>query len=477
MHQWYWKKNGIKHGTVTTLQLKGMAERGKLKPNDLIWCKGLPKWTLASEANGLDFGSPDTVADLKEHDEIDFSEIAELSKAHAKRKDIALPIKRNGTSLYHGIIKHRCVHCATGLESESSLAGKQDTCPICNNLTPVPLTSTMGAGAFFRKIPKAAYIGCAAVVLVAVVSLTAWLAFRDTWERDHGPELRQMGERTISLIRAGKDEEGVAKYEAMLALVGNRQLEDPQLRQAVADAKAKAEPVKRQLEEQRREVERQRRMAAEAAARKRYHGHWMTETDALAVHMYIGPEAYQNVLMNMGEEDGRYVYRYEIISARGDWMRVKHRDGPAVSLWRLSADGKTLSTRIEVDKTGERVPKEFYDENPGLLGIYTRVDDSLVPPGRPTSSSPPSRQAANYMSTEERAVAAKLLVRLLRNYPEKQNTLRAEDKGTLLMFIVDCAERNELARADALLLMKYASGPPSVREVIWRLAKGELGED
>jgi hypothetical protein len=113
----------------------------------------------------------------------------------------------------------------------------------------VPQKSTVGAGAFFSRVPKSVYIGCAAIALLGIVSLSLWLVLRDTWERDHGAELRQISEQTIALIRAGKNEDGVAKYEAMRALVGDRQLEDPQLRKALADAKELAEPTRRKVNE------------------------------------------------------------------------------------------------------------------------------------------------------------------------------------------------------------------------------------
>ena len=58
-----------------------------------------------------------------------------------------------------------------------------------------------------------------------------WLALRDTWERDHGDELRSMIGETILLIHDGEDEQGIAKYEAVLTFIGDRQLESHHLRQ------------------------------------------------------------------------------------------------------------------------------------------------------------------------------------------------------------------------------------------------------
>lgn len=172
-------------------------------------------------------------------------------------------VHRNPVS--KGTIKYECADCGTPLESEGNLAGKQDTCPSCGKAVVVPLQSTTGTAAFFRKIPKSVYIGSTIVVLVAIVSLSLWIVLRDTWESDHSAEIRQMSETTISLIHDKKNEEGVSKYEAMLALVGDRQLQDPSLRQSMLNAKEIAEPVRKQVNEA-KNLERLRVMEDQAKA-------------------------------------------------------------------------------------------------------------------------------------------------------------------------------------------------------------------
>lgn len=56
MADWYWMKNGEKHGPVDTAHLKQLALTGQLQPTDTIWREGLPNWVPASKAKGLEFG-------------------------------------------------------------------------------------------------------------------------------------------------------------------------------------------------------------------------------------------------------------------------------------------------------------------------------------------------------------------------------------------------------------------------------------
>jgi S1-C subfamily serine protease len=165
MAEWYWMKDGQKHGPVDTAHLKEMARAGQLQPTDTIWREGLPNWVPASQANGLEFG-------------VNRSARGSTSVATAPPSPSSQAVSSRGT------IKYRCVHCGGGLESEARFAGKQDTCPMCGKATPVPIHSTTGAGALFRKIPKAVYIGFAAVGLIAATFLTVWLVAH----RGSGPD-------------------------------------------------------------------------------------------------------------------------------------------------------------------------------------------------------------------------------------------------------------------------------------------------
>ena len=54
--QWYYSKAGSdeKHGPVTTAELKELAAKGEIVPDDLIWCEGKsPDWVPAKSAMGL----------------------------------------------------------------------------------------------------------------------------------------------------------------------------------------------------------------------------------------------------------------------------------------------------------------------------------------------------------------------------------------------------------------------------------------
>ncbi len=53
MADWYWMKDGQKHGPVDTAHLEQLARAGRLQPSDMIWRDGLPSWVPASKAKGL----------------------------------------------------------------------------------------------------------------------------------------------------------------------------------------------------------------------------------------------------------------------------------------------------------------------------------------------------------------------------------------------------------------------------------------
>ncbi len=65
MVEWYWMKDGQKHGPVDTADLKQLARTGQLQPTDTIWREGLPNWVSASKAKGL-YPEPTDMSDLEE---------------------------------------------------------------------------------------------------------------------------------------------------------------------------------------------------------------------------------------------------------------------------------------------------------------------------------------------------------------------------------------------------------------------------
>jgi hypothetical protein len=50
---WYYASGGQQRGPVKTAQLKQLATSGELKPEDLVWCDGMPNWAPAGSVKGL----------------------------------------------------------------------------------------------------------------------------------------------------------------------------------------------------------------------------------------------------------------------------------------------------------------------------------------------------------------------------------------------------------------------------------------
>jgi hypothetical protein len=51
--QWYYIKDGEKHGPVHVVNLKRLAQNEKLMPTDLLWKEGLADWVPAGRLKGL----------------------------------------------------------------------------------------------------------------------------------------------------------------------------------------------------------------------------------------------------------------------------------------------------------------------------------------------------------------------------------------------------------------------------------------
>jgi len=50
---WYYAQGDEENGPVTAVQLKALAEQGKLRPSDLVWKEGMEDWKPANEVRGL----------------------------------------------------------------------------------------------------------------------------------------------------------------------------------------------------------------------------------------------------------------------------------------------------------------------------------------------------------------------------------------------------------------------------------------
>ena len=46
--EWFFMRDGIKHGPISSKQLKELADSGKIQPTDLIWKQGFSDWRPAA---------------------------------------------------------------------------------------------------------------------------------------------------------------------------------------------------------------------------------------------------------------------------------------------------------------------------------------------------------------------------------------------------------------------------------------------
>lgn len=51
--EWWYANAGAPEGPVSFERLRELAASGRLKPTDLVWCKGMPDWVAAGTVDGL----------------------------------------------------------------------------------------------------------------------------------------------------------------------------------------------------------------------------------------------------------------------------------------------------------------------------------------------------------------------------------------------------------------------------------------
>ncbi|MFM7206967.1 MAG: DUF4339 domain-containing protein, partial [Planctomycetaceae bacterium] len=51
--EWFFAEKGVKHGPVSSLALKKLADAGRVAPDTLVWREGMPDWVPAGEIKGL----------------------------------------------------------------------------------------------------------------------------------------------------------------------------------------------------------------------------------------------------------------------------------------------------------------------------------------------------------------------------------------------------------------------------------------
>ena len=57
--EWYYEKNGSRHGPVTNAELRAMCADGRLAPGDMVWKESLPRWVKAAQLAGVRFNEDD----------------------------------------------------------------------------------------------------------------------------------------------------------------------------------------------------------------------------------------------------------------------------------------------------------------------------------------------------------------------------------------------------------------------------------
>lgn len=136
-----------------------------------------------------------------------------------------------------GIIKYRCARCGTVLESTAQHAGKQDTCPECKMTIPVPMSSTVGLGAFIRQHLILSY-SLAAACIVAGIAMVVLLVGdgKDTWEQSNGETVLELSKAVVSLVDAGDYENAIVQFDRLNTLIADRELNDVELSRAQSDA-------------------------------------------------------------------------------------------------------------------------------------------------------------------------------------------------------------------------------------------------
>jgi hypothetical protein len=117
--KWHVSRGDKKVGPVSDNQLKGFAESGKLRPEDLVWKEGMDEWKPASKIKGLFQPSPAQPTDLPLP--------VSVPDTHNKRGFCS----NCGAELQDGA--RFCMACGVSIDGGENKAeqGKQNACPIC----------------------------------------------------------------------------------------------------------------------------------------------------------------------------------------------------------------------------------------------------------------------------------------------------------------------------------------------------------
>lgn len=119
---WYYARGEVERGPFTSVQIKALANAGKLRPNDMVWTEGMENWTEAEKVSEL-FPNHRAAADNKVAgtatpavNEAPAATRARFAgRAASSPSDLASLLTLGGRAcLFIGVL---CVVCVRGCES------------------------------------------------------------------------------------------------------------------------------------------------------------------------------------------------------------------------------------------------------------------------------------------------------------------------------------------------------------------------
>jgi len=90
--QWYYARNDQQFGPVSAVELKQLADAGRLSPDDLLWREGMDQWATAVNLRGL-FGAEPTAATPAPVQ----AELAKTTRPAAPVRPVPVPTDRGAT--------------------------------------------------------------------------------------------------------------------------------------------------------------------------------------------------------------------------------------------------------------------------------------------------------------------------------------------------------------------------------------------
>jgi hypothetical protein len=132
------------------------------------------------------------------------------------------------------------------------MAGTYDECPICHTKVLVPGAPAPKGNAQEKATglssDRKIVIGVIGAIAVIGVGLCIWFfLIRDTWERDHSSQILALHGQATALKAANDLPGASAKLYEVLALVGNRNIKDDNLRSAMVEIRTNSQEIDRLL--------------------------------------------------------------------------------------------------------------------------------------------------------------------------------------------------------------------------------------